>query len=197
MNEREAIARLRQGDIGGLELLVRAYQPPALRAAWLITHDLSLAEDVVQSAFLRAYERIAQFDGERSFGPWFLRSVVNDALKVATRRQRELSLVVNDDDAEVSIEPLIDPTSTPEELVAAAETRDALRAALGRLSPAQRAAIVQRFYLGMSAHEMAASQQCSLAAIKWRLRAARVRLKLLLGPPLPAAADTTRPEVPG
>jgi RNA polymerase sigma-70 factor (ECF subfamily) len=152
MTERDAMTRLRQGDIGGLELLVRAYQVPALRAACLITLDLTLAEDVVGSAFLRARERIAQLD-DQSFEPWFLRSVVNDALKATTRGQCELPLVVNDNDAEVSTEPLTDPSCTPEELVAAADARDALRAALGRMSPAQRAAIVQRFYLDMSEND--------------------------------------------
>ena len=91
MDEAEAIVRLKQGDIGGLEALVQRYQLPALRAAYLITHDRSLAEDVAQAAFLRAYERIDQFDVERPFGPWFLRSVVNDEVKVARRRGRAVA----------------------------------------------------------------------------------------------------------
>ena len=70
MEERQAIERMRRGDIGGLELLVRQYQVRALRAAYLVTHDVALAEDVVQTAFVKAYERIKQFDPERPFGPW-------------------------------------------------------------------------------------------------------------------------------
>ncbi|MDI7278277.1 MAG: sigma factor, partial [Anaerolineae bacterium] len=69
MEEHEAIARLRQGDIGGLEALVRGHQLGGLRAAYLILRDRDLAEDIVEDAFLRAYERIDQLDPQRPFGP--------------------------------------------------------------------------------------------------------------------------------
>ena len=93
MEEREAIARLNRGDIAGLETLVRQYQVQAVRTAYLITRDRALAEDIVQAAFLRVYERIGQFDTKRPFGPWFLRSVVNDAIKAATRHEHQVYLV--------------------------------------------------------------------------------------------------------
>ncbi len=83
LDERTAISQMQRGDIRGLDTLMRAYQVRALRAAHLITHDLPLAEDIVQSAFIRAYERIEQFDDTRPFGPWFLRSVVNSATTAA------------------------------------------------------------------------------------------------------------------
>ena len=88
MDEQEAVARLQRGDISGLEPLVRRYQEPALHAAVLVCRDGALAEDLVQAAFVRAYERIGQFDARRPFGPWFIRSVVNDALKAVTRRRQ-------------------------------------------------------------------------------------------------------------
>jgi RNA polymerase sigma factor (sigma-70 family) len=91
-DERDAIERLRRGDIGGLETLVRRYQLQATRAAYLIVRDRQLAEDIVCDAFLRCTERIHQFHTDRSFGPWFLRAVVNDALKAANRRARQVSL---------------------------------------------------------------------------------------------------------
>ena len=47
MDERQAIARLKQGDLGGLEFLVRTYQLQALHAAYLIVQDRDLAEDIV------------------------------------------------------------------------------------------------------------------------------------------------------
>lgn len=65
MDEHDVIARLKGGDIAGLELLVRRYQAEAIHAAYLIARDRALAEDLVQAAFLRVYERIAQFDATR------------------------------------------------------------------------------------------------------------------------------------
>lgn len=61
-DERAAIRRLQQGDIRGLESLMLAGQVPAARVAYLITHDRDLAQDIVQSAFIRVYDRIGQFD---------------------------------------------------------------------------------------------------------------------------------------
>src|SRR5262245_64242796 len=87
MQEREAVARLQQGDIGGLETLVRMHQGAAVNAAFVVCRDQALAEDLTQAAFVRAYERIGQFDAARPFGPWFIRSVVNDALMAVTRRR--------------------------------------------------------------------------------------------------------------
>src|SRR5215470_13605056 len=86
MDEREAIERMRQRDIRGLEVLVRAHQIRAIRTAYLVTRDVALAQDVVQAAFLRAYERIRQLDPARPFAPWFLASVLHDAIKAVSRR---------------------------------------------------------------------------------------------------------------
>src|SRR3954452_19944784 len=99
-NERTAIAQLKRGEIRGLDALMLIYQVRALRAAFVVTRDLPLAEDLVQSAFIRAYERIEQFDETRPFGPWFLRSVVNSAARAAERRQRSLPLAVARDAAD-------------------------------------------------------------------------------------------------
>jgi RNA polymerase sigma-70 factor (ECF subfamily) len=79
VDDTEAVQRPRREGSSGLAPLVRRYQTHPLRAAQLVTRDRGLAEDVVQAAFLRAYERIGQFDAGRPFGPWFPRSVVNAA----------------------------------------------------------------------------------------------------------------------
>ncbi len=193
MEEQEAIARLKRGDVGGLEALVRQYQARAVRTAYLVTRDRALAEDIVQAAFLRAYERIGQFDAGRPFGPWFLRSVVNDAVKTATRRKRQVSLEAGYAGEETSLANLLaDPNPGPADLVEAAETRQAVWAALGKLPPAQRAAIVQRYYLGLSEAEMAGELACPPGTVKWRLHAARKRLRTLLRPLWPAASGSGR-----
>src|SRR5215471_12485132 len=92
MDEHEAIERMRAGDIRGLEVLVRAHQVRALRTAYLVTRDVALAQDVAQTAFLRAYERIRQFDTARPFAPWFLASVLHEATRAVSRRRRHQSL---------------------------------------------------------------------------------------------------------
>jgi len=185
MEEQAAVARLRQGDIGGLATLVRAYQVRALRAAYLITRDRALAEDVVQAAFLRAYQRIDQFDPSRPFGPWFLRSVVNDAVKAASRHPRHASLErAVDGERCRGVDAPADRGPGPDVRWEEAETREELWAALGALTPAQREAIVLRYYLNLSEAEMADRLGCPPGTIKSRLHAARARLQVLLRPVL-------------
>ncbi|MDP9411118.1 MAG: RNA polymerase sigma factor [Actinomycetota bacterium] len=195
MDERRAIERLKRGDIGGLEALVRSHQTRAVRAAYLICRDRALAEDVVQAAFVRTYEKIARFDAERAFGPWFMKIVVNDAIKAASRRERMIQFQQGEEDP-VSL--LVDPQSGPYELAEEAEERRRVWAALEKLPPAQRAVVVQRYYLGMSEAEMAESETSPPGTIKWRLHAARKRLSKLLGPELRAQGPTsTRPAPAG
>jgi RNA polymerase sigma-70 factor (ECF subfamily) len=78
--------------VRGLEVLVRKYQLDAVRIANAITKDISLAEEIVQEAFLRVYQRIDQYDDARPFRSWFLRIIVNDALKAVTYQNRFIPL---------------------------------------------------------------------------------------------------------
>ncbi|QIN83869.1 sigma-70 family RNA polymerase sigma factor [Rubrobacter tropicus] len=177
MDERRAIERLKDGDPGGLEYLVRAHQVRAVRAAYLICRDRPLAEDVVQSAFVKSYEKIKGFDGGRPFGPWFIKIVVNGAIKAASRRERTVRYEGGSPDV-----VLEDPGTSPHRLLEESEERRRVWTALEKLPPAQRAAIVQRYYLGMSEAEIAGSENSPPGTIKWRLHAARRKLSNLLRP---------------
>jgi RNA polymerase sigma-70 factor (ECF subfamily) len=175
MDETKAVARLRKGDIGGLEALVRLHQKKALKAAYLITRDYSLSEDIVQTAFVRAYERIHQFKDGKPFGPWFLHSVVNDALMAVTRR-REVPLDMLPEEAT----PSISEEANLNETLEAAETREAVAAALDKLSPKLRAAIVARYYLGLSDDESSETLDCPPGTLRRRLHDARQSLRQML-----------------
>lgn len=175
-NEREAIDQLKQGNISGLAALVEIYQVQAVRTAYLITGSRAHAEDIVQSAFLTAYKCIDQFDSERRFGPWFLRSVVNAALNAITRRKQSISL---EDD--VTANPL-DLLPGLDDVVERNEMRDQISQALMRLAPEQRAAIIMRYYLDLSEDEMAGQMICAPGTVKWRLHAAREKLRIWLRP---------------
>ena len=180
VQEREAITRLRRGEIDALELFVRRYQVKAVRAAYLITQDARLAEDIVQESFLNAYAHIHQFDPNRRFEPWFLRSVCNAAIKAAQRSQRSLSL---DADGPEDVDfgaMLVDDLPTPEEEAEQDEIRERVRAALGQLSPRQRAAVVQRYFFGMSEQQMAEALESPPGTVKWLLNAARDKLRSIL-----------------
>lgn len=194
MKEQKAIAKLKEGNISGLKALVRKYQVQAVRTAYLITRDRPLAEDIVQAAFLRAYERIEQFDSGRPFGPWFLRSVANDALKAVTRDKHHLSLEAERGRGDATLADfLADLDPGPEEVVEATQARQAVRDALDELPPEQRATIALYYYLDLSVAETAERLSCPPGTIKWRLHAARERLRRLLRPKLwPTGSESGR-----
>lgn len=181
VKEEEAINRLNSGDIGGLEILVRAYQVKAVRAAYLVTQDKGLAEDVVQNAFLRIYNRIKQFDENRAFSPWFFRIVMNDAVKAVRSNGREISWEGQFDDGRFSLDELVaEDILGPSEEIERAELRKVVAEALEKLPPGQRAAIVMYYFLGMSEAEVVEEMAVPTGTVKWRLYAARRRLRKIL-----------------
>lgn len=179
MDEQQAIRALKRGDIGGLETLVMGYQVKAIRTAYLITRDPQLAQDVVQDVFLRVPRSIGGFDAQRPFGPWFMRSVVNAALKAAKKTSRQFPLEPDADEAWLERWTLAQ--ESVEEEVESAESERDIWQAMQQLSPRQRAVIVQRYFLEMSEKEMAESLRAAPGTIKWLLNAARERLRKLLG----------------
>lgn len=177
MDDLQAIRRLKGGDLSGLEMLMAQYQAKAARAAFLITHDEAVAQDVVQETFIRIYQRIRQFDESRPFEPYLMRSVVNAALNAVRGNSRLTSL--DDDGSEV--ENLLNRAASVESQVEFTQLQHEILIALSKLSPRQRAVIVQRYYLEMSEQEMALALDSAPGTIKWLLNAARQRLRHLLG----------------
>jgi len=174
MEESEAIARCQRGDISGLAYLIPLYELQAVRVAYLIVGDRAQAEDVVQDAFLSAYEHIHQFDPRRAFGPWFLQSVVHRALRTATRDARTQPWTGK---LEAIYQQFPSGNSDPIQHILTAEVKTTLWNTVSRLPADQRAAVVLRYYLDFSEAEMAAYLACPPGTVKSRLAAARRRLR--------------------
>lgn len=172
-----AVKQLRNGDIKGLETLVYFYQVKAMRAAFLILRDEQLAEDVVQDTFLRLFKHIHRFDERRPFGPYLLRSVVNAALDAAQRESKQEQV---SDQLEI-IERLLQHAMTVEAQAEFNTVKHDIHRALEAISPRQRAAVVMRYYLGMSEKDMAEILNVRPGTVKWLLNAARERLRIILG----------------
>ena len=64
------VLRARSGDVGAFEELVRAHQGEVYRFVWHLTRDRTLAEDITQDTFLRAFRFIGGYRGEQRFGSW-------------------------------------------------------------------------------------------------------------------------------
>lgn len=193
IEEKRAIARLKRGDLDGLEIFVQRYQALAVRAAYLIVRDLKLAEDVVQDAFLRAAEKIEQFDERRSFAPWFLRIMINASIKAVKRQQRLLPLEGEPDDQVSRMSTwLQDPQPGPPDIVETAEIHRIVWSAMARLSAEQRAAVIMCHFLDMHELEIADKLDHPITTIHWWLRTARDRLREMLHPYWQSESGETR-----
>jgi RNA polymerase sigma-70 factor (ECF subfamily) len=180
VQDHEAIHRLTEGEITALEILVQRYSLIGLRTAFLITRDHALAEDVVQEAFMRVYDRARAFDGARPFQPWFLRIVVRTAIDAVPHgAQRVLHpREVGDRLALLSA----DDSLSPDDLLAHDELRREIWDAVGKLPAKQRAVVVMRYYLEFREDEMARELSIAPGTVKSRLHAARQNLRTVLRP---------------
>ncbi len=181
ISEQQAITLLKNGNINGLSTLVQNYQVKAVHTALVITRDRDLSEDVVQDAFLQSYRKIAQFDDSRPFGPWFLKIVINVAIKAVQKQKRSVPLEEPEGGNAIGIW-LIDQTKSPENMTESAENRESIWQAMDRLTPNQRATIVLRYFLEKNEREMIQDLGRPSTTIKWWLRVARQRLQTLLEP---------------
>lgn len=170
-SDRRAVRRLKRGDIRALDTLIERYQLRAVRAAYLVTQDAALAEDVVQDAFVNVYHSIATFDANRPFVPWFMRIVINGAIRTSRREQMHETGDMDD---------LLDSAPGLDERMEMVETEDAVWKALGMLTPERRAVIVLRYYLDMTETEAAEQLDIPVGTVKSRLHMAKQQLRALL-----------------
>jgi RNA polymerase sigma factor (sigma-70 family) len=178
LEDAELARRAREGDDAAYEDLVKRYGQIAFRVAWLITRDRGEAEDSAQEAFVKAYFALPRFRQDAPFRPWLLRIVAKVARNRArsTRRRQGLALradAVSDGDAAPS----------PETAAVAGEDREALVAAINRLSPPDREVIGYRFLLGLSESETADVLDVRLGTVKSRLSRAMARLRSAIEEP--------------
>jgi RNA polymerase sigma-70 factor (ECF subfamily) len=177
MDDIQAIRCLKRGDLSGLADLMSRYQGKAARAAFLVTGDPALAQDVVQETFLRIVDRIESFNESLPFEPYLIRSVINASLNLVRDDRKLMSL----DGETHEVENLLDQAASVESQVEFAELQQRILDALSRLPARQRAAVIQRYYLDMSEKEMASTLDAAPGTVKWLLSTARERLRSLLG----------------
>src|ERR1700687_1250635 len=90
--DEEIVQRVRDGDLALFELLMRRHNQRVYRAMRSILRDDSESEDVMQEAYVRAYEHLSQFEGRAQFSTWLTRVAVHEALKRSVARGKLDSL---------------------------------------------------------------------------------------------------------
>src|SRR5690349_6380376 len=168
------------GDVSAFEALVKKYDRNVFRIANHITHNREDAEDVVQDAFLKAYENLEQFQGQSKFYTWLVRIAVNEAL-MKLRKRRPERMVSLDEEVKTEDDSLprevADWSPNPEQQYSQAELRDILTRTIQGLPPSFRTVFVLRDVEGLSTEETADALELSIPAVKSRLLRARLQLR--------------------
>ncbi len=179
-DEPAIVAQARLGDAKAFSELLRRYEGKIFRLALHITQNREDAEDVLQEAFLKAYEHLDQFQGQSRFYTWIVRIAVNQALMKLRKRKSDRSVSLDDtiDTGEDTVAREIAAwDENPEQQYSREEINEILGTAIDGLAPIYRAVFVLRDVDGLSTEEAAEALELSVPAIKSRLLRARLQLR--------------------
>jgi len=177
VEDADLISRVRRGDLEAYNLLVSRWEKRVFNYLLRLTASPDDSLDLSQDVFLKAYQNIRKLDDPARFGPWLYRIAHNEAYSLFRKRRPETALrSLSGADAPVERNPA---PGFPMDLSLA------VNAALDRLNPEQREAVVLKVYEGFKFDEMAEVLGCPVSTVKSRLYTALDLLSELplRGPP--------------
>jgi RNA polymerase sigma-70 factor, ECF subfamily len=183
-----AVERTLAGERDAYRVLVERHSRNIYRLAYRMTGNAQDAEEVVQEAFLRAYQKLERFAGNANFGTWVYRIAANYAIDRIRQRKaedarREGHSKPSEDALEVDpVSQVKDPSPSPERLAGSAQLGAKMKEALAALSPAERTAIVMRHWDGCAIEEIAAVLKSNSNATKNTVFRAVQKLRRALEP---------------
>ena len=178
------IKRVLRGEQEAFRELIEPGRAKLLRTLTRVTGNQEDAEDALQIAYTRAYERLNWFKGESRFNTWMTRIAINEALTVLRQKRpwklRTLSLSEpNEEGAQQAFE-VADERPGPEVQVREGERRQLVHRAIGSLLPSMHRVLQARYLEGLSAAETAAMFGMTIAAVKAVAHRGKLRLRMRL-----------------
>ena len=170
------LGRIADGELGALDELYERYKTMAFSIAYRITNDASLAEDVVQDAFLGAWRNAGRYvEGRGSVKTWLLSIVHHRAIDAVRRRRPTTELPEREavPPAELQL-----PDVWAE--VSSRLDADSVRSALSVLSDVQREAIELAYFGGLTQLEVAERTATPLGTVKSRMRLGLLAMRRVL-----------------
>ena len=178
--------RVADRDEAAFDQLVERYQARAYRLAWSILRDAEEARDASQEAFIRLFQSAGSFGGRSRFSTWFYRLLVNLCLdqRRKTRWWRQIFDGAGRPSEDANETPLDrQPAPSVDPLAGLQKERDTDRlwAAVGTLSPQQRAVVILQAQEELSTREIATILKCSQATVRVHLHRALMTLRRTMG----------------
>jgi len=175
------IEALRAGSEHAYEELLSRFQQPAYTLALRLLNDPSEAGDVVQEVFLKVFRNIGNFRGQSALKTWIYRITVNEAHNARRwffrHRRREVELDTNPEEARNWKEIIPDRSRSPFDVAFDREQHVMIEAALERINPIFREAVVLRDITDLSYEEIAEILGVSLGTVKSRILRGREALR--------------------
>ena len=171
--DEELVRRIVDGDAALFEILMRRHNQRIYRAVRAVLRADDDAEDVMQQAYLNAYQHLHQFAGDAQFSTWLTRIAVNEALGRLRKRTRALDQGTE----HVDISLVESDTPDPEQQASHSELRDVMEREVAALPDAFRVVVVMRDVEGLSTSETAECLGISEDLVKHRLHRARAMLR--------------------
>jgi RNA polymerase sigma-70 factor (ECF subfamily) len=171
------IQRCQAGDRLAFEEIFSMYRDDVFRFSYLVVRDGSLAQDVVQEAFLKVFRSIEKFQFRSSFKSWLYRVAVNEAITILRRRKVKEDLEPMPDVSRERTAGYAQRDWQPEEAAMESEERAVLRWAIGQLDPVHRSVVVLKYFHEFSDTEIGAVIGCPPGTVKSRLHRARELLR--------------------
>jgi len=179
-DDHHLIAECLKGDQAAFGVLVQRYQDRLYNTVYRLVDNNDDALDVVQDAFLNAYQSLGTFHGDSAFFTWLYRIAVNTAISLK-RKRRVMVRIDGGRNGEPTIEPCdSSDLSRPGHALEQAEQERHIRQALARLSPEHRTVLVMKDMEGQKYETMAEVLQVPIGTIRSRLHRARLELRELL-----------------
>jgi RNA polymerase sigma-70 factor (ECF subfamily) len=172
------VERVRAGDTACFEALMRRHNERIYRAVRAVLGDDADVEDVMQQAYISAYQHLGAFEGRARFSTWLTRIALNEAYARLRRRQRVEPAPWEEDQAAANEPAATGPT--PEQLAARIEIQVLLERAVDTLSLSNRTVFVMRAIQGLTTAETADCLKISEEAVKTRLHRANEALRAWL-----------------
>lgn len=174
VSDARLVEEVRHGDEQAFGQLVLRYEQRLIRVIVRFVSDRELARDLAQEAFLRAYERLDQFDSAKRFGPWLFRIGVNLTFDYLRKQKRRGRWRLFSESGREKSPDIASPDPRQAEDLA-----QEVRAVLEKLPEQYRSVLVLRDIENFSTSEVAAIMNRKEPTIRWRLAEARNRFAKL------------------
>jgi len=182
MDDVKLVKAAQKGDMAAFEELVFRHRDKIYARAYSMMRSEDAALDLSQEAWVKAWQRLAQFQGDSSFATWTTRITINvclDQLRKNKRQQAESIEALDEESGGVERQmPVV--TVNPTERLERGELRAKIDGALNKLSDEHRTVLVLREFQEMEYEEIAKTVGCSMGTVMSRLFYARRKMAVLL-----------------